>query len=51
VIHISVLKYLIKYIEQGQEKTARAYTYDIETYIKVFQARRKGIQVTGNETL
>ena len=42
---------MIKFIEQGTEKTTRAWTYDIEGYIKNFQARRKGIQIIGYEIL
>lgn len=44
-------RYLLKYKEQGVEKQTRAYTYDIETYILNFKARRKGIQIVGYEIL
>ena len=49
--NISVLKYIIKYTEQGKKGTIRAYTYDIETYIKNLQARRKQIKIIGYETI
>jgi hypothetical protein len=46
-----VLKYIIRYTENGKQGKIKAYTYDIETYIKNLTARRKQIQIIGYETI
>ena len=48
---MSIVKYRIKYEEQGIQKQMQIYTYDINGYIKNLLARRRQMKIVDYETM
>lgn len=48
---MSIVKYIIKYEEQGIQKQMQIYTYDINEYIKNLLARHRQMKIVDYEAM